>query len=482
MGKQWRELIRPTSITEMIEAGFLSNLAVFAPPPPDLSEVRTTAGEFNEADLSAAGDKTELVADVVKTWFKRADGLPTLVYGVDRAHARHLCERFIEVGVKAEYVDCDTPLFEREEVFQRFRSGSTAVICNVATLDTGIDLPNVACIVDARPTKSRIRFVQTIGRGLRIAVGKDRLLVLDHAGNTQRLGLVTDVNTDVTALDDGEAKRNFDRSSQKNPTDPKIRLCPECRTVLPPRPILVCAESGHTFPTVTLVRERKGELVEFGSGRRGGKGEPVDTVLWHGALTRIAREKGYQHGWIKHQYRKKFGTWPPMFPPPEREPTVEIRNWVRAQQISFAKARSHVGKNQIPLGRSKHEGYIKTPHYLFDCFAWTQLSVNAKCAWHEITRVYNGSNNKRLAMGARALGDKLNISRNTAWRALQELTTYGFIEVTKSSTFAKKRLSNEYRLTHLRCDLTGALPSKPFMKIQMHSPTHETHSPTTLPS
>jgi DNA repair protein RadD len=50
-----------------------------------------------------------------------------------------------------------------------------------------------SCIVDARPTKSEIRFVQTIGRGLRTAPGKDKLVILDHAGNHLRLGMVTDI-------------------------------------------------------------------------------------------------------------------------------------------------------------------------------------------------------------------------------------------------------------------------------------------------
>jgi hypothetical protein len=90
--------------------------------------------------------------------------------------------RFIEAGVCVEYIDCDTALFEREEIFDRFRSGETKLICNVAVLDTGLDL-DVRCIIDARPTRSRIRFVQTIGRGLRPGEGKDHLIILDHAGN-----------------------------------------------------------------------------------------------------------------------------------------------------------------------------------------------------------------------------------------------------------------------------------------------------------
>jgi DNA repair protein RadD len=164
LGKSYDDLIMPVSIQQLIDEGWLSPFRVFAPPAPDLTGVRTTAGEFNEVDLSKACDKKEIVADVVRTWFEKGENRPTLCYGVDRKHAQHLQERFAEAGVAVEYIDCDTAIFDREEIFDRFRANETKLICNVATLDTGIDL-DVRCIIDARPTKSRIRFVQTIGPG-----------------------------------------------------------------------------------------------------------------------------------------------------------------------------------------------------------------------------------------------------------------------------------------------------------------------------
>ena len=86
-------------------------------------------------------------------------------------------------------------------------------------MDTGVDLPACSCIINARPTKSVIRNVQGLGRGLRTAPGKDNLIILDHAGNTRRLGLVTDIDSDV--LDDGDAivsaERKKDRIVPKMP-------------------------------------------------------------------------------------------------------------------------------------------------------------------------------------------------------------------------------------------------------------------------
>ena len=89
-------------------------------------------------------------------------------------------------------------------------------------------------------------------------------------------------------------------------------------------------------------------------------------------------------------------------------------------------------------GRSNHEGgYVKLPYYIMDSFSWGQLSVTAQCAWMQFVRVYNGSNNGRLAMLVRNLALKLNISRASAARALDELLTFGFVEITKGSSFSQ---------------------------------------------
>jgi DNA repair protein RadD len=340
MGKSYDDLVKFTSIAEMIAEGFLTPFRVFAPPAPDLSKVRTAStGDYRDDDLSDACDQKEIVADVVQTWFERGENRPTLCYGVDRAHAQHLQERFVEAGVATEYIDCDTPMFEREEIFDRFRASETKLICNVATLDTGLDL-DVRCIIDARPTKSRIRFVQTIGRGLRPAEGKDHLIVLDHAGNTQRLGLVTQI--DFPELDDGTVLgRNMDKGKQERA--PRIKLCPECRHVLPsfqcpPN----CPACGAKLFAATAVVEKPGELIEFGSDKRGRELTKLlkrDEALWHGALARIAKQKGYSQGWVSHQFRSRFGYWPTARWPKECEPTVEIKNYVRSRQIAYAKAR-----------------------------------------------------------------------------------------------------------------------------------------------
>lgn len=338
LGKYYDDLIVAARTAELIEAGFLSPFVVYAPSEPDLSDVATIAGEFHQGELSDACNKSTLVGDVVATWLARGENRPTLCYGVDRAHAEHLQQRFLEAGIAAEYIDAFTDNAVRERIFRRFRAGVTKIITNCATLTTGVDL-DVRCIVDAKPTKSEMLFVQTIGRGLRTASGKNKLIVLDHAGNHLRLGLVTDIHHEH--LDDGTPQKSG--SDDREKSAPLPRLCDCCKAVMP-RTAVVCEACGAVREAKSAVDAVDGELVELGSGTRPEKREPTteEKARFHAELKFIAEERGYAPGWAANKYREKFGVWPSGLtvklatPTP---PSLKTKNWVRSRAIAFAKAK-----------------------------------------------------------------------------------------------------------------------------------------------
>ena len=228
LGKYYDDLIIAATTADLIRDGFLSRFKTFAPSEPDLAGVKTVAGDFHEGELADAMDRSVVTGDIVDTWLKLGEGRPTFAFCVNRRHAQHVAERFVEAGVAAEYMDGATSREDREAIFNRFRSGETRIICNVGVLTTGIDL-DVRCIILARPTKSRILFVQTIGRGLRTAEGKDHLLILDHAGNHLRLGMVTDIGQD--RLDNGRDRQSArDRARERSKPLPK--RCDECSAIV----------------------------------------------------------------------------------------------------------------------------------------------------------------------------------------------------------------------------------------------------------
>jgi DNA repair protein RadD len=276
---------------------------------PDLSAVKTVAGDYDGGQLADAVDRPKLVSDVIDHWLKHGGNRSTLVYGVRRAHAEHLQQRFVEAGIRAEYMDGLTSREDREATFVRFRSGETRIICNVGVLTTGVDL-DVRCIIDCKPTKSEMLFVQTIGRGLRTAEGKDKLLVLDHAGNTLRLGLVTDIHHD--RLDDGEPRKPITEKQGEKPEPLPVR-CEECNAVLHPR-TKICGQCGHVRIGKPGFVHDDGQLVRLGS-RAKPSIVPSNTekVQFHRELRWYAREKGYSQGWVYHKFREKFGRGPDGF-------------------------------------------------------------------------------------------------------------------------------------------------------------------------
>jgi superfamily II DNA or RNA helicase len=334
LGKYYDALIIAATTSDLIRGGFLSDFVAFAPSEPDLANVSTIAGDYHEGELAEAMDVPTLTGDIVETWLKRAENRPTFVFCVNRRHAQHVTERFLEAGTVAEYMDGTTDRADREATFARFRAGGTTIIVNVGVLTTGVDL-DVRCIVDAKPTKSRILFVQTIGRGLRTAEGKDRLLILDHAGNHLRLGTVRDIGQNF--LDTGD--ENAAQRKRREQSEPRPKICATCKAILGVAE-RVCFACGEPVRALTMVKEVRGDLIELG-GRRSGTIEirEWEQRRFYAELLGLAEERRYAPGWAAHQFKQKFKRWPDGFDRVPIAPSVSVRNWVRSRLIAYVKAR-----------------------------------------------------------------------------------------------------------------------------------------------
>ena len=165
LGKHFDKLIIGSPRRELIEAGYLSKFRVFAPASPDLTGVRTVAGDYHEGDLAEGDGQGGAGRRRRRHLAGRGEDRPTLCFAVDRAHAKHLQQKFSRPASPAGYIDAYTDADERKEIARQFHAGEIKVVCNVGCLTTGIDW-DVRCIILARPTKSEMLFVQMIGRGL----------------------------------------------------------------------------------------------------------------------------------------------------------------------------------------------------------------------------------------------------------------------------------------------------------------------------
>src|SRR6202034_1003624 len=99
----------------------------------------------------------------------------------------------------------------------------------------------------------------------RTAPGKDHLLILDHAGNHLRLGMVTDIGQHH--LDEGKERQSASQLARER-SEPKPKLCEGCKAIIP-RASRECPSCGSPVHARTEVEAVDGELIELGSRRSG---------------------------------------------------------------------------------------------------------------------------------------------------------------------------------------------------------------------
>jgi superfamily II DNA or RNA helicase len=214
-------LIHGPQIAELIEMGFLvAPEYVTTPHEIDLSGVKITAGDYNRRQLAQAVRQAQIHGDLVSHWMTYAKGLQTIVFAVDCEHSRSIVDEYNEAGVVAAHVDGDTPSDERKKLIKSFSDGHIKILSNVGIFTEGFDLPEIACVQIARPTKSVSFYFQCIGRALRPANGKTKAIVLDHAGVYHDLGSVAEPRT--WELTGTKKKREKEAADQKEESSERI--------------------------------------------------------------------------------------------------------------------------------------------------------------------------------------------------------------------------------------------------------------------
>src|SRR5690606_24629542 len=155
LGQVYDKLILGWPVSRMVEEGYLVGTRYFTPTEIDLKALKTskTTGDYTDKSAEAEMTKPKIVGDVVENWMRLANGQSTVVFCVTRKHARFVCDAFVKRGVRAEYVDGDTPEEQRKAIFERVESGETTVLVNVFVASYGLDIPRLAVCVLARPTK-----------------------------------------------------------------------------------------------------------------------------------------------------------------------------------------------------------------------------------------------------------------------------------------------------------------------------------------
>lgn len=147
----------------------------------DLSRVaKDSSGDFATKALSEAVNTATVNDITVRSWLSNAsDRQSTLVFCVDTKHVRQLTECFRENGIDARYITASTPRQTRDKGLEAFKKREYPVLLNCGLFTEGTDIPNVDCVVLARPTRSKSLLIQMIGRGLRLYSGKKNCHIID---------------------------------------------------------------------------------------------------------------------------------------------------------------------------------------------------------------------------------------------------------------------------------------------------------------
>ena len=210
------------SIPKFIKEGYLSDFDYISLNPNsedqkkiDGLEKRAADGDYNIAEMQEVLDCKPSIGRLYQTIKDFAAGKKGIVYAINIEHAEHIAEYYREQGLAAVAISSKTPKEERRRMIELFKEGSAGdkpycaslslittvgqdetpkeiqILVNVDLFGEGFDCPDVEFIQLARPTLSLAKYLQMVGRGLRVAKGKECCTLLDNVGLYRLFGLPT---------------------------------------------------------------------------------------------------------------------------------------------------------------------------------------------------------------------------------------------------------------------------------------------------
>ncbi|WP_346291944.1 DEAD/DEAH box helicase [Sphaerothrix gracilis] len=242
LGEHLETLVSAPVPSELQDMGFLSRMKYYSMPQDGLAkldEVRTVRGDYDETGLKNACDRPELVEKIVTEWQRLTPGKRTIAFCVDIEHARHVAEAFQQAGIPSDTVEGGTPIKERQRMYADLREERILVLTSCNVISIGFDEPSVEVGLLLRPTQSSALHFQQIGRVMRISpqTGKRYGLILDQAGNLERLGFPEDVE---------EYHLPMQKETSGNGGPPPMKPCPQCGRIVHSF-IVKCPDCGHQW-------------------------------------------------------------------------------------------------------------------------------------------------------------------------------------------------------------------------------------------
>jgi superfamily II DNA or RNA helicase len=331
LGEVFSDLVEVADTQTLTDQGYLAPCRYFAPSQPDLEKIKIVRGDYDQKELEKRMNQAKLVGDVVENWSRLASGRKTIVFAVSVAHSKALAVEFNRHNIPAYHLSSKSTEEQREYAFREMERGNIQVICNCALYQEGMDVPDISCVVMARPTKSLGLYRQCAGRGLRPSPGKEMIL-LDHGGCIEENGLLTDP---IEWSLDGKKKAWKKKKRDEKPREKRDSICSSCALLFTGS--VVCPDCGSEAKSFgKKVDVVDGDLEEINPK----KASTADKAKFLAMLKAyIPRQNNPNPKRINGSFRGRFGIWPhhSYKDCSPKEPDQEFYAYMKHQAIKYAK-------------------------------------------------------------------------------------------------------------------------------------------------
>jgi len=334
LGNIYDELVEASSIKELINQGYLVPNRILAPTVPDLKDIKILGGDYEKKSLDKKMNTPKLIGDIVTHWQLFGENRPTVVFASSINHSRQIAKMFNNFNIPAGHIDGVMPELEREQQLNDLDTGKIKVLCNCQVLTEGWDQPKVSCVIIARPTRSYVMYLQMVGRSLRPAPNKKDTLIIDHSGCVYQHGFPEDTPTWLLTEDKIDLVPKEQQPIEKQPY-----TCVKCGTVYKPTKNNPECPNCAFIPTKkdTELLIKQGRLVEL--KKEEPKYTTSDKQIFYAELKYYGKAKGYKTGWADWTFKEKFGHFPHSKQVGIKQPTQEVKDYIKHLLIKKAKRR-----------------------------------------------------------------------------------------------------------------------------------------------
>ena len=159
----------------------------------DSLQKRGADGDYQNKEMDMLLNKKPSIERLYQSLEEFGKDRKGIVYAINISHAQKITKLYQEHGVKAIAIDSKTPAAKRQQDIEAFKKGDIQVLVNVDIFSEGFDCPDVEFVQLARPTLSLAKYLQMVGRGLRVAKGKKNCVIIDNVGLYRVFGLPSQV-------------------------------------------------------------------------------------------------------------------------------------------------------------------------------------------------------------------------------------------------------------------------------------------------